>query len=60
MRNKNERENIIKRKQERQIRAKSKIKNNKHSKFEPSQFTRKDNSDDFRRIQAHQTRLNHL
>ena len=43
-----------KQKQARKLRAKFKIKNNKQGKFEPSQFTRKENSDDPRRIQAHQ------
>ena len=55
IRNENERENRIKRKQARQLRAKSKIKNNKHGKFERSQFTRKENSDNPRRIQSHRT-----
>ena len=55
-RNENERENRIKRKQAQQLRAKSKIKNNKHGKFEPSQFTGKENSDNPRINQAHRTR----
>ena len=57
-RNENARENRIKRKQARQLWAKSKIKNNKQGKFEPSQFTRKENSGDPRRNQAHWSKWN--
>ena len=46
----------LKRKQARKIRAKSKIKNNKQGKFEPSLSTIKENSDNPRRNQAHRTR----
>ena len=49
-------ENKIKRKQARQLRAEYKNKINKHSKFESSQYTRKEDSNDSRKIQAHQTR----
>ena len=45
----------MKRKQARQLRANSKNKINKHSKFKPSQYIRKEDSNGLGKIQAHQT-----